>query len=134
MLGSQVEEAAAAGGAAAEGVGEHEVSVSPAAAAAMPRSPQGAGAEAIPGGADLQTRPRGRAAGPDAGCEPGQIHPPSGLAADWVGGSQGGGRPEKGRFVTGEARRRKGRGGASASFHLLVQGQGCGRQIGRAHV
>jgi hypothetical protein len=35
---------------------------------AVPRSPRGAGAEAIPGGgADLQARARGRAAGPDAG-------------------------------------------------------------------
>jgi hypothetical protein len=35
---------------------------------AVPRSPRGAGAEAIPGGgADLQARARGRAVGPDAG-------------------------------------------------------------------
>jgi hypothetical protein len=68
--GSQVEEPAAA---AEGGRGGREV---PVPAAAVPCSPQGAGPEAILGGADLQARPRGHAAGPDAGGEPGQIHPP----------------------------------------------------------
>jgi hypothetical protein len=67
----EAEGAAGAGAAAAEDVGGHEVVAVPPAPAgdeAVPRSPRGAGAEAIPGGgADLQARARGRAAGPDAG-------------------------------------------------------------------
>jgi hypothetical protein len=52
--------------------GDHEVVDVPVSHAtgdeAVPRSPRGAGAEAIPdGGADLQARARSRAAGPDAG-------------------------------------------------------------------
>ena len=128
MLGSQVEEAAAA--------------------AAVPRSAQGAVPEGIPGGADLQVRPRSRAAGPDAGGEPGQIHRPAvgargqsetyikpprkwwgeknqkprkrdrevlltdGMRIGWDW-EEGGDRTEKGRFDTGQARRR--REGASAA-------------------
>jgi len=109
VLGRQVEEAAAT-----EGGGDHEVSVSP--AAAMPRSAQGAVPEGIPGGADLQARP----AGPDAGGEPGQIHPP--LDRMRIG-REGGDRTEKEeRFVTGEAPARRG----SASFHSSKGRRGAG--------
>jgi hypothetical protein len=122
--GSQVEEPAAA---AEGGRGGREV---PVPAAAVPCSPQGAGPEAILGGADLQARPRGHAAGPDAGGEPGQIHPPLSCTVRIKPAEKGRlgrekqkrrqgvecSRTGEWRLVTGEAPRRK-EGGAPASSH-----------------